>query len=71
MVAKFGQLRDFICQECGLYGMVDVIGMEFDYDERTGILFDVVDDPDGRHKGDQIICDCGCEKFDMQVHTKG
>jgi hypothetical protein len=50
--------------------MVDVIGMEFVYDQATGILYDVIDDPDGRRKGDQIVCDCGCEFFDMQVHSK-
>jgi len=50
--------------------MVDVMGMEFEYDQSTGILYDVVDDPDGRHKGDQIICDCGCECFDMQLQSK-
>lgn len=67
MHAKFGDLRDFICRQCGLYGMVDVIGMEFHYDNATGILHDVVDDPDGRRIGDQIVCDCGCERFDMQT----
>ncbi|HCU68781.1 MAG TPA: hypothetical protein DGF30_06060 [Desulfomicrobium sp.] len=67
MHAKFGELRDFICRKCGLYGMVDVIGMEFDYDRDSGVLFDVVDDSDGRHRGDQIVCDCGCACFDMHV----
>lgn len=69
MYAKFGELRDFVCRQCGLYGMVDVIGMEFVYDQASGILHDVLDDPDGRHRGDQIVCDCGCEFFDMQVPT--
>jgi hypothetical protein len=36
----------------------------------TGVLYDVIDDPDGRRKGDQIVCDCGCEFFDMQMHSK-
>lgn len=67
MAAKFGDTRDFVCRQCGLYGMVDVIGMEFVYERESGILFDVVDDPDGRRKGDQIVCDCGCECFDMRV----
>ncbi|MBP9944447.1 MAG: hypothetical protein KBF11_07850 [Desulfomicrobium sp.] len=67
MYAKFGETRDFVCRQCGLYGMVDVIGMEFVYEQQTGILFDVVDDPDGRRTGDQIVCDCGCECFDMQI----
>ena len=67
MYAKFGETRDFVCRQCGLYGMVDVIGMEFVYEPQTGVLFDVVDDPDGRHKGDQIVCDCGCECFEMHM----
>ena len=67
MHAKFGDLRDFTCRKCGLYGMVDVIVMEFDYDRDSGVLFDVVDDSDGRRRGDQIVCDCGCECFDMHV----
>lgn len=68
MHARFGDMRDFICRQCGLYGMVDVMGMEFVYDEATGVLYDVIEDPDGRRKGDQIVCDCGCERFDMQMH---
>ena len=71
MHAKFGELRDFICRKCGLYGMVDVIGMEFDYDRDSGVLFDVVDDSDGRRRGDQIVCDCGCECFEMHVQGGG
>ncbi|NLW81067.1 MAG: hypothetical protein GXY42_05270 [Desulfovibrionales bacterium] len=67
MHAQFGGLRDFVCRRCGLYGMVDVLGMEFDYDQSSGILFDILDDSDGRRRGDQIVCDCGCEQFDMQV----
>jgi hypothetical protein len=67
MHAKFGELRDFICRKCGLYGMVDVIGMEFDYDRDSGVLFDVVDDSDGRRPGAQIVCDCRCECFDLHV----
>ncbi len=67
MYAKFGETRDFICRQCGLYGMVDVIGMEFVYDQGTGVLFDVIDDPDGRRKGDQVVCDCGSECFDMRI----
>ncbi|ACU89776.1 hypothetical protein Dbac_1684 [Desulfomicrobium baculatum DSM 4028] len=70
MHADFGEFRDFICRKCGLYGMVDVIGMEFVYDPATGVLYDVIDDPDGRRQGDQIVCDCGCEFFDMQIHSK-
>lgn len=70
MHARFGDLTDFICRKCGLYGMVDVIGMEYEYDRNTGILFDVVDDPDGRRRGDQIVCDCGSECFEMQVQAK-
>lgn len=69
MHARFGDLRDFICRKCGLYGMVDVIGMEFEYERDSGVLFDVIDDPDGRRKGDQIVCDCGCECFDMLVQS--
>jgi hypothetical protein len=67
MHARFGELRDFVCRQCGLYGMVDVMGMEFVYDQATGVLYDVIDDPDGRRQGDQIICDCGCACFDMQM----
>jgi hypothetical protein len=70
MHARFGDLKDFTCRKCGLYGMVDVIGMEYEYDRDSGILFDVIEDPDGRRKGDQIVCDCGCECFDMLVQTK-
>lgn len=70
MGIRFGELRDFVCRECGLYGMVDVMGKEFEYDPDTGVLFDVVDDSDGRNRGDQIICDCGSECFEMQVHEK-
>jgi hypothetical protein len=47
MNAKFGDLRDFICRECGLYGMVDVMGMEFEYDQSTGILYDIITTPTG------------------------
>lgn len=51
MHAEFGDLRDFICRKCGLYGMVDVIGMEFVYEQSTGVLYDVIEDPDGRRQG--------------------
>lgn len=67
MPLKFGEIRDFVCRQCGLYGMVDVMGMEFVYESDSGILFDVLDDPDGRRQGDQIVCDCGCEHFDMKA----
>ncbi|GAB1409955.1 hypothetical protein MASR1M90_11090 [Desulfovibrionales bacterium] len=71
MKVKFGDVRDFICRECGLYGMVDVIAMEFEYHADSGALFDIIDDPDGRHRGDQIICDCGCAVFDMHIQHAG
>jgi len=51
--------------------MIDVIGMECEYDHETGMLYDVIDDSDGRHTGDQVICDCGCEYFDMKVQGRG
>lgn len=70
MHVKFGELRDFVCRQCGLYCMIDVIGLEFEYDLHTGILYDVIDDSDGRHIGDQVICDCGCQYFDMKVHGR-
>lgn len=70
MDVRFGDIRDFVCRECGLYGMVDVMGKEFEYDPETGVLFDVIDDSDGRHKGDQIICDCGGEYFEMRLSGK-
>jgi hypothetical protein len=50
--------------------MVDVMGMEFIYDQASGLLHDVIDDPDGRRQGDQIICDCGCACFDMQMRPR-
>lgn len=71
MDVRFGDLRDFVCRCCGLYGMIDVMGLEFEYDQASGLLHDVVDDPDGRRRGDQIVCDCGCESFDMRVPAGG
>lgn len=71
MGVRFGDLRDFVCRRCGLYGMVDVMEMEFEYDPATGVLFDVVDDPDGRRRGDQIVCDCGGECFEMRLPQEG
>lgn len=67
---SYGDFHDFVCRQCGLYGMVDVIGMEFVYERDTGLLYDVVDDSDGRRKGDQIVCDCGGEHFEMYRHDK-
>ncbi|MDY0275726.1 MAG: hypothetical protein RBR42_09895 [Desulfomicrobium sp.] len=71
MHVNFGELRDFVCRQCGLYSMIDVIGMECEYDHETGMLYDVIDDSDGRHTGDQVICDCGCAYFDMKVQGRG
>lgn len=70
MHIQFGDIRDFVCRQCGLYGMVDVMEMEFEYDSSTGVLFDVLNDPDGRRRGDQIICDCGGEYFEMRLPEK-
>jgi len=62
---RIGELRDYVCRECGLYVMLDVSGFDSDYDETSGRLYDILDDSDGCRKGDQIICECGCETFDV------
>jgi len=63
---RIGELRDYVCRQCGLFVMLDVTGFDSDYNEQSALLYDILDDSDGCRRGDQIVCECGCDTFDVR-----
>ena len=59
-------LRNFKCSKCGSYSLTCVEEGDCYYESKSCRLFGLTTAPLGHQVGDQIICECGCDKYDFE-----